>query len=105
MTPAAPDHRSEEDETSSFGAWTLVWVICLTKLVTVVGVLVMVHSREATVLLTITTWFWLGPLVALGASPLLFRWRLRRIRAKRRALLAAEWLLADDPDVVATGPR
>src|SRR4051812_3255676 len=86
---------AREDEGSSFGAWTLVWVLYITKVITVVLVVWAAHSYDTAVLVTVTTWFWLGPLVALTAAPLMFRWRLRRVRARRGALIEREWNTAD----------
>jgi hypothetical protein len=93
--PAQPTSQSEP-ETTSFGAWTLVWCLYLTKLATIVIVVWMQHSYDAAVFVTITTWFWFGPLLALGASPLLFHYRLRRIRRQRSALLRAEWMVTHE---------
>jgi hypothetical protein len=99
MPPAAASSPSphglasqSEPETTSFGAWTLVWILYLTKLVTIILVVWAEHSYRAAVFVTITTWFWFGPMLALGAAPLLFKLRLRRVRARRAALMRAEWL-------------
>jgi hypothetical protein len=91
-TRHARSHQTQQhDEGASFGAWTLVWVLYGAKLATIVLVVWAEHSYQSAVFVTITTWFWLGPLLALGAAPLLFRYRLRRVRARRTALLASEW--------------
>jgi hypothetical protein len=97
-SPQAPAQLASqsEPETTSFGAWTLVWCLYLTKLATIVIVVWMQHSYDAAVFVTITTWFWFGPLLALGASPLLFHYRLRRIRRRRTALLRAEWTVSHE---------
>jgi membrane protein YdbS with pleckstrin-like domain len=84
-----PDTQHEDD--ASFGAWTLIWVLYVTKILTIVLVVWAAHSYEAAVLVAVTTWIWLGPLIALTAAPLLFRYRLHRVRAGRAALLQAEW--------------
>ena len=89
----------QREETTSFGAWTLVWVIYGAKLATVVLVVWAEHSYRSAVFVTITTWFWLGPLLALGAAPLLFRYRLRRVRARRTALLVSEWHIEPPAEV------
>ncbi|MCC6791214.1 MAG: hypothetical protein IT336_05990 [Thermomicrobiales bacterium] len=94
MPSDAPDRRrtsQSEPEGTSFGAWALVWCLYLTKLATIVIVVLMQHSYDTAVFVTITTWFWFGPLLALGAAPLLFRWRLRRVRRRRADLQRAEW--------------
>lgn len=99
-TPPPPP---PDDEDASFGAWTLIWVLYATKLVTIVAVVWAAHSYEATVLVTATTWIWLGPLIVFTAAPLLFRYRLHRIRARRTQLLHAEWT-ADEPSAVSDQP-
>ena len=55
----------QRDEGPSFGAWTLVWVIYAAKLATIVLVVWAEHSYRSAVFVTITTWFWLGPLLAI----------------------------------------
>lgn len=110
--PRLPARR--DDETTSFGAWTLVWVLYGAKVATVVLVVWAEQSYQSAVFVTITTWFWLGPLLALGAAPLLFRVRLRRIRARRAALIVSEWHVASPmaqdgraplPEVSVSEPR
>jgi hypothetical protein len=83
------------EEGTSFGAWTLVWVLYITKLITVILVVWAAHSYDTAVLVTVTTWFWLGPLVALGAAPAMLRLRLRKVRSRRAALIEREWNLSE----------
>ena len=90
MTTSTTSGSSDEEQTS-FGAWTLIWVIYVTKLITVVLVVWAAHSYETAVLVTVTTWFWLGPLVAIGAAPVMFRFRLHRVRSRRATLIEREW--------------
>jgi hypothetical protein len=80
-----------DEENTSFGAWTLVWVLYGAKVVTIALVVWAEHSYRMAVFVTITTWIWLGPLLAIGATPLMFRYRLRRVRARRDALIRQEW--------------
>lgn len=96
--------QSEPEETS-FGAWTLVWCLYLTKFATIVILVLMQHSYDAAVFVTITTWFWFGPMLALGAAPLLYRLRLRRVRRRRAALQRAEWDLSFRTDDAASATR
>jgi hypothetical protein len=87
----APPPARDNEEATSFGAWTLVWVIYGAKVVTIVLVVWAEHSYRSALFVTVTTWFWLGPLLVIGAAPLLFRYRLRRVRARRTALIMSEW--------------
>lgn len=103
-TSLTPSRRASqpEPETTSFGAWTLVWCLYLTKLITIIIIVWIHHSSDAAVFIAITTWFWLGPLLAFGAAPLLFRLRLLRARTRRASLLRAEWEQANERP--ASGP-
>ena len=91
--PPMPDRGEirRDNENTSFGAWTLVSVLYGAKVATIALVVWAEHSYRMALFVTITTWFWLGPLLALGAAPMLFRYRLRRVRARRETLLRQEW--------------
>lgn len=92
-----------ESERSAFGAWLLVWTVLLAKLGTVGLIVWASRSAETIALLVVTTWPWLAIMGALGAGPLLFRYRLRRVRARRARLQRAEWML--DADAVSVRAR
>lgn len=74
--------------------WGFFWVLFLFKIGTVAATMWAAGlSSEATVLLSITTWPWLIiPGLALS-GPLFYRYRLRRVRARKLALQCAEWLV------------
>jgi len=74
--------------------WGFLWVLFLFKAGTVAATMWAAGlTSEATVLLSITTWPWLIiPGLALS-GPLLYRYRLRRVRARKVALHRAEWLV------------
>jgi hypothetical protein len=95
-----PPDGQPESEGTSFGAWTLVWVLYLAKLATIILVVWAEHSYRMTIFVTVTTWFWAGPMIALGAAPLVFRIRLRRMRSRRAALLRAEWQVGSGANAV-----
>lgn len=81
-----------EEEHASI--WPYVWILFVFKFVTV-GATWWYASRssEATSILAVTHWFWLFiPLVAI-AGPLLFQVRLRKVRRRRAALQASEWMV------------
>ena len=97
---AGPPARDRPDATSvdegPGSVWLLLGTILAAKLATVLVVLWLAWSPEAGALVAATLWFWLPVAAALLASPALFRWRLRRVRAKRAALVAAEWAVEED---------
>jgi hypothetical protein len=84
--------RSDNPEAIMPGAWVLVWTIYIVKLVMIFAIFWAAHSFQPTVLVAMTTWIWVGPALAIAAGPAAFKIRLRRIRRKRAALIAAEWL-------------
>jgi hypothetical protein len=101
--PAVPSLPPESDATPR-AVWLLLGTIAAAKLGTVVVVLWLSHSLPALALVGATVWFWLPVAAALLAGPLLFRRRLRRVRARREALRRAEWML-DDPRPAPARPR
>jgi hypothetical protein len=90
-----------EDETPR-GVWLLLGAIAAAKLSTLGVVLWLSWSPEAGVLAAATVWHWLPVAAVLLSGPILFRWRLRRVRARREALRRAEWMVAAASDSVGT---
>jgi len=87
--------RRAKDETSA--AWAFIWVLFVFKMATVFMIYWAARDYEAAVLLTATTWFWLGIPAVACAAPLAFRYRLVKVRARRERLRRAEWLLEAEP--------
>lgn len=80
----------------------VLWTLFVFKMATVAIVFWAAGgSHDAGVLLSATTWPWLiiPGIVVFGWVA--FRLRLRRVRARRAALLRSEWMLADSDH----GPR
>ena len=71
-----------------------LWTLFIFKMATV-GVILWAAggSGEAGILLTATTWYWLIIPAIVVFGWLTFRFRLRRVRARRLALQRAEWML------------
>jgi hypothetical protein len=89
-------HPSPETEETTFSAWLLVWTIIAAKAGTLLLIVWAAHDFETGILLAATSWLWLALIVAICASPILFRIRLRRVRAKREALKREEWMIDDE---------
>ena len=73
-------------------AKAVLGVLCGFQLATAVVVLVISPSAQAGAYAVVAGWGWLALAVALVAGPLLFRWRLVRVRARRARLLREEWM-------------
>jgi hypothetical protein len=91
---------SDDDASASVGAWTLVWTLVAMKIITIVIVAVIARRAEAGTLFALITWHWLLVLGALLAAPVLFRYRLRRVKARREMLMRSEWMVEDEVSAV-----
>lgn len=101
--PQSPD--TPEDETEGAAAvWGFLIALFLFKLVTVGIVFWHLRTWESGIILGSTLWYFFPPLILLGAGPVLFYLRLRRIRKRRDALTRSEWML-DDHDVMVSAGR
>jgi hypothetical protein len=91
-----------ETEVSSEGTpknvWLLLGTIGAAKLGTLVVILWASHSLGSVALIVVTIWPWFVVAGMLIAGPALFRYRLRRVRAKREQLWREEWTI-DDVDL------
>ena len=92
--------QERDDASGSFGAWTLVWTLVAMKIITIGVVVVAARRAEAGTLFAVITWHWLVMLGVLLAAPVLFRYRLRRVRSRREELLRAEWMVEEGDGVV-----
>jgi hypothetical protein len=88
-----PPRIGSDDAESGVGVWALLWTILVAKLATILLVVWAAHSFEAGALIGATMLPWLAAAVFICTSPLLFRYRLRRVRAKREQLRRAEWMV------------
>ena len=86
--------KRQRDEAST--AWAFIWILFVFKMATVFMIWWAAQDYEAAILLTATTWFWLGIPAFACAAPFLFRYRLLKVRARRERLRRAEWML-DEP--------
>lgn len=89
--------REEErrvDESGRRASWVFLWTLFAFKIATV-GVIwyaATATNAHETSFIIATTWYWLAiPIVAIS-GPLLFRWRLLRMRRRRAALRGSEWM-------------
>ncbi len=98
--PQSPDTSDDETEGSA-SVWGFLIALFIFKLVTVGVIFWHMQTWESGVILGATLWYWFPPLILLGAGPVLFYLRLRRIRRRRAELRRAEWML-DDQDVPTT---
>ena len=97
-----PSQREEpegEEQEGSAAVWAFLLVLFFFKLATVILIFWHLHTWESGVVLGATLWYWIPPLILLGAGPVLFYYRLRKVRGRREALQRSEWMVGDDQDV------
>ena len=97
-----PTQREEfegEDQEGSAAVWAFLLVLFFFKLATVVLIFWHLRTWESGVFLGATMWYLFPPLILLGAGPVMFYYRLRKVRGRRDALRRSEWMVGDDQDV------
>lgn len=97
--PQPPDSSNEDEIESEAAVWAFLLALFLFKLVTVIVIFWQLRTWESGLILGATFWYFFPPLILLGAGPVYFYLRLRRVRAKRDALRRAEWMLDDEHPV------
>jgi hypothetical protein len=99
--PTDRDDSDGEEHEGSAAVWAFSLVLFFFKLATVILIFWHLRTWESGVILGSTLWYWFPPLLLLGAGPVLFYYRLRKVRGRREALRRSEWMVADDQDAVA----
>lgn len=91
---AASENQDSTETDDRRIIWAFLWTLFGFKLATVLIILWMAGgSSEANLLLGATGWpFLVIPAFAM-AGPLVYFYRVRRVRARREQLLRAEWML------------
>lgn len=89
----ALERERKEEADGRATAWGVVWTLFGFKLGTVAIIwYAAAGSREANEMLLATTWFWfIIPVIALSGS-VAYRWRLVKMRRRRKVLRASEWM-------------
>jgi len=102
------ERREESDARAT--VWAFLWVLFGFKIATV-GIIwyVAAGSGESVAMIAATTWYWLVIPIGAISGPLLFRWRMIKVRRRREALRQAEWNVApgspDGPSLEPPTPR
>lgn len=99
-----PSQHDDEDTEGAASVWGFLLSLFIFKLVTVIVIFWHMRTLESGVILGATSWYFLPPLLLLGAGPVIFYIRLRKVRARREALRRAEWML-DDHEIPAPAAR
>jgi len=88
-----------DDHDSSATIWAFLWVLFLFKMATVVLIFWNNATFDTGVVLGATTWYWFPVLGVLGAAPVAFHLRKRKVRARRAELLRSEWMVGSEDGV------
>ena len=97
-----PSQRDDDDEPEGACAvWAFLLSLFFFKVATFVLIFWQMQTWESGLILGATLWYWFPPLLLLGAGPVIFYYRVRKVRARREALRRAEWMVSDEQDVPA----
>jgi hypothetical protein len=103
--PSQREERDGEEQEGSAAVIAFLLVLFFFKLATVILIFWHLRTWESGVVLGATFWYWIPPLMLLGAGPALFYYRLRKVRGRREALQRAEWMVGDDQNLDAAAAR
>lgn len=104
MIPIPTQGDNDDEGEGAAAVWGFLLALFIFKLVTVAVIFWHMRTWESGLILGSTLWYWFPPLILFGAGPILFYYRLRKVRARREALRRAEWML-DEPSVPAPAAR
>jgi hypothetical protein len=90
---------ADETEDAATAVWAFLLVLFVFKLITVMFIFWHVRTWESGVVLGATFWYWLPPLALFGAGPIVFYYRLRKVRSRREALRRSEWMIPDEQEL------
>lgn len=88
------EQETIRDREARQAMWLFLWILFFFKIATV-GVIWYAASASGThdmAFIVATTWYWLLIPMAAITGPLLFRWRLLKVRRRRQQLRHAEWM-------------
>ena len=90
------DPKPEPRDDEFVGLWAFVWILFGFKLIMLLAILwFATRSSDDMSVLAATHWFFmLIPILAI-AGPLMFQMRLRKVRRRRAALQASEWMVGE----------
>jgi hypothetical protein len=86
------------DEDGKAAFWTFTGMILAFKVITSIIIWIMAPSLHSAIFLFAMQWYWLLLPVPMIAVPMLFWWRLRRVKRRRRQLILSEWAVEPESD-------
>lgn len=102
LAPMPRPHHPRDDHPSSpegdaISPWLLVWTIFAAKVGTLAIIVWAARSAESGALIAASSIPWVVAGIGLAFGPVLFRYRLRKVRARREALQRQEWMEPERP--------
>lgn len=88
--------RNEEEEGRK-AAFAFLWVMIAFKVITMVFIFAQMRTLNSFIFLAATFWYWLPIIGFLIAAPLMYRYRLLRMRRRRKDLQRSEWMVGTSP--------
>ncbi len=93
--------RERKEEADARGAvWGFLWTLFAFKILTV-GVIwwAATGTGESLAMIAATTWYWLLIPIAAITGPSIVKWRMIKLRKRRRYLLQSEWDVPQNPHI------
>ena len=84
--PTNHDDSEGEEQEGAAAVWAFLLVLFFFKLATVILIFWHLRTWESGVILGATFWYWIPPLLLLGAGPVVFYYRLRKVREPPRGV-------------------
>ena len=88
--------RHDEAEDGRAAAIAFVWVLIAFKVITMGLIFWHLRTTESFLILAATFWYWIPIVGFLIAGPVVWRFRLARMRARREQLKRSEWMVEQD---------
>lgn len=92
-----PARKYDEASDGAAAVWAFLWTLFAFKMATVVLIFWYDRSWASGLVLSATTWYWLPLLAVLVAAPLVYHYRVRKVRARRHELIRSEWMVDAAP--------
>lgn len=93
MLMASGSPPRNEEEQGRQAAFAFLWVLIAFKVITMVFIFAQMRTVNSFIFLVATFWYWIPIIGFLVAAPVAFRYRLVRMRRRRKDLQRSEWMV------------
>jgi hypothetical protein len=91
MATGSPPRNEEEEGRQA--AFAFLWVLIAFKVITMVFIFAQMRTFNSFIFLAATFWYFIPIIGFLVAAPVAYRYRLIRMRRRRKELQRSEWMV------------